>query len=145
MQHSCMMPQSPILMTRPVKPKPKNQSGLWLDRPGHQDGALGHHPGIMQECCMIHLESFRRCMIYTNHAGHPTACLRQLRFSYSGTIPRVRGLPCRRVDCVVAPVRSCGVTKICKTSFVFRIPDPQPKDRTRRLHLMGCTRLKYVT
>ena len=64
MQHSCMMPQGPILMSKPVKPKPKNQFGggfawgpsakaphivfrLWLDRPGHQDGALGHNAGVL--------------------------------------------------------------------------------------------------
>ena len=63
MQHSCMMAQGPILMTRPVKPKPKNQFveaawgprppqivfGFWLDRPGHQDGALGHHTGVLHD------------------------------------------------------------------------------------------------
>ena len=49
-------------MTRPVKPKPKNKFrgalgaqapqivfGLWLDRPGHQDGALGHHAGVLHD------------------------------------------------------------------------------------------------
>ena len=61
-----MMPQGPILMTRPVNPKPKNQFGgaawgpwaqappklvfgLWLERPGHQDGALGHHAGVLHD------------------------------------------------------------------------------------------------
>ena len=23
--------------------------GLWLDRPGHQDGALGHHAGVLHD------------------------------------------------------------------------------------------------
>ena len=23
--------------------------GLWLDRPGHQDGALGHHAGVLDD------------------------------------------------------------------------------------------------
>ena len=36
---------------------------------------------IMQECCMIHLESCRRCMISTNHAGHPTAWMVVRRLS----------------------------------------------------------------
>ena len=50
--------------------------GLWLDRPGHQDGALGHHagalhdsPGIMQALHDFH-ESY--------HAGHPTACFNRI-------------------------------------------------------------------
>ena len=29
--------------------------------------------GIIQQCCMIHVESCRRCTISTHHAGHPTA------------------------------------------------------------------------
>ena len=52
-------------MTRPVKPKPKNNLGgpsgdpgprtlkivfgFWLDRPDHQDGALGHHAGVLHD------------------------------------------------------------------------------------------------
>ena len=44
-----MMPQGPILMTRPVKPKPKNQLGL-------TGLAIRMGPwGIIQECCMMHL------------------------------------------------------------------------------------------
>ena len=32
MQHSCMMPQRPVLMTRPVKPKPKHNLGAPVPR-----------------------------------------------------------------------------------------------------------------
>ena len=46
MLHFCMMPHGPILMT---KPKPQIVFGLWLDRPGHQDGALGHHAGVLHD------------------------------------------------------------------------------------------------
>ena len=28
---------------------PKLVFGLWLDRPGHQDGALGHHAGVLHD------------------------------------------------------------------------------------------------
>ena len=86
MQHSSTMPQGPILMTRPVKPKPKNQFGgtawgPWAQAPpncflgfGLTGLVIRMGPwGIMQECYMIHLESCRCCMIYTHHAGHPTA------------------------------------------------------------------------
>ena len=51
MQHSFMMPQlGPLPDDQACQAKaPPIGFGLWLDRPGHQDKALGHHAGVLHD------------------------------------------------------------------------------------------------